>query len=78
MSNFGKILLFISLFLILVIFFKTVQLEIKNREKKEGFINMNRILEESKLSVNQEHLNYAIWTILAIYVGIVLIKVMRN
>ena len=37
MTNFGKVLLFISLFLILVIFFKTVQLEIKNREKKEGF-----------------------------------------
>ena len=57
---------------------ETIKKDMTGREKKEGFINMNRILEESKLSVNQEHLNYAIWTILAIYVGIVLIKVMRN
>jgi|LauGreSBDMM110SN_4_FD.fasta_scaffold04578_2 hypothetical protein len=49
----------------------------REKNKKEGFINMNRVLEESKLIVNQEELTYAMWTCLAILVGVVFIKALK-
>lgn len=47
-------------------------------DTKEGFINMNRVLEESKLLINQEEMNYAIWTCLAIGIGVVLVKILQT
>jgi hypothetical protein len=47
-------------------------------KQKEGFINMNRVLEESNLVVNQERIHHILWSTLAIVVGLVFIKVMNS